>query len=1318
MRPTWSVWFTPPSNTNFDENGTFDPWETWCPPRNPFNTLTDFMDPLCVPGQLTANAREFIVPPWEYIGSNVEWTGWDPGRWWNDGVDFAPLLNPFQFLEAFPDITSTPSAGGGANQTDIYAAPTSGRFPAIQNPGHYGPICKFGIPPTGSEFENVYGWANQRGDPLTWADPDDPTDSWWPTYPRFLGYAYHWQIDGSNSGLLNPQELYPFDFGWQRWTDDTKMFDIEQSIEVPPGQADPTFQLGGRYLNRGPLGLTRWEYQGDQEPLPFGDPSEEMYYPFQYFPGTDRPLSGEPSRGSCFFPHSETFPTIPGTDNNEAYPGEEEVYIGNYCDDATCCDYVATRIARCCTDVFGTEWDALCVQVAIDQYLAERSSTLPFFAYTCSGITPYIVPEYPTYDPDNPPKYYYPAEEPIADKITGLGTYNPDPVNIALNPYLSGLVEDGRIPGSGSVRVGVLPRFVDPTYADPDLGCAVADQSASNSLWPPPRMVAPSDSSSLSPEFLEYAEQRDRAARLYQFMPRCQGIYSSAGQCSVPGTKSGRSSWYEVAEDEDLLIGCQDYDCCMRVMSSMLNEKDVEDPNHELSDFEWMPRQWTPKMAMVARELCYPSVQKVNLDPSAGGDPNLAPDFFALQINAMAEAHQVIKDNSGIVTDEWIAGPSTTSFDGMHDLSDDQNLRQLIWAPMSWSDPTEDDGATCMPAHQNIYEMCPEPYYGGGGMAIWPDIDFTDPLSPIQDAFTSFSSSISYLAEFDQTADLNAHGRGVTIAVLAESAWLQEYTLFGQQRGAIHEDLKNNVILESGVYLDFTDEQATARGTAVLGVIAGEDNGWGVTGMAHEATTYFFPTRGTGTRPGLDSHERLEDALFNAMSKLGPGDVMLLAFESPGSLSGAIINDPQVQPFLEIAAAMGINIIIPAGDQQADLHDDAPPVITGIENITVVGAATPGSKNNYLRWWSSNYWEGDNTVLYYTEGAPNICAWGGGVVTTGGNANLTLLTVEDAMTEDADTGDYTLTPHGKKWSFTNDFGANLDGTVAAAAQVAAATACAQGFCRDWFGQPLLSAALQERMWNTAMVGQSDTTPAGITGVPPTNALGTYTWDLDEVNAGLPRSVGRMPQLGRLVQDLFYNAPDEGDFTDEELPIRLIAMDVITGTLEHGGWYYLTIEDEGEWISLRSEETGSADLLPNMPGPVNYPWSDRDITDIMLTFEVSEDATVGRDFGITSTRRGLGIGGQYIVSVFDFELLRPDWRDFNPDDLPAADPGVWETVVLTPFTGTPPGIGRYLQRQGDGTLRMYVRILTQGDVLDPYLWDLDFVNVADLFSPRP
>ena len=285
----------------------------------------------------------------------------------------------------------------------------------------------------------------------------------------------------------------------------------------------------------------------------------------------------------------------------------------------------------------------------------------------------------------------------------------------------------------------------------------------------------------------------------------------------------------------------------------------------------------------------------------------------------------------------------------------------------------------------------------------------------------------------------------------------------------------DNVTLEPGVTLDFTDEQATARGTAVLGVIAASNNGYGVTGLAYEAETWFFPTRGTGT-PGTGSQERIEDAFFSALSVLDPGDIMVLAFESIGN---TIINNPNIQPFLEIAASLGISIIIPAGDAQADVGDA--PDIAGIENITVVGAATPGKDANYLRWWSSNY-SAINTVDGFIPGLPNICAWGGGVVTTGGNANLTLLTVEDAATVDPDTGEYRLTPLGKKWSYTNDFGANLDGTVAAAAQIAAATACVQGFSRDWFGNSLLPGVLQARMWGTALTGNSIDVPAGIAGI--------------------------------------------------------------------------------------------------------------------------------------------------------------------------------------------------------------------------------------------
>ncbi|MDP6890742.1 MAG: hypothetical protein QF471_05390, partial [Phycisphaerales bacterium] len=158
----------------------------------------------------------------------------------------------------------------------------------------------------------------------------------------------------------------------------------------------------------------------------------------------------------------------------------------------------------------------------------------------------------------------------------------------------------------------------------------------------------------------------------------------------------------------------------------------------------------------------------------------------------------------------------------------------------------------------------------------------------------------------------------------------------------------------------------------------------------------------------------------------------------------------------------------------------------------------------------------------------------------------------------------------------------------------------------------------------------------------------------------------------------------------------------------------------EWISVRSIETGPGDaaMLPNMPGTVYYPWPSHDITDIMLTFEVSEDVVVGRDWGVRSIRRGLDIDGEYTVSIFDFDRSRPDWRDFQPDVLPQVDPGEWDEFIAQPYPGTPPGIGRYLERQADDTLRMYVRILTHGDVNEPYQWDLDFVDIADLYNPGP
>ncbi|MDP6889737.1 MAG: hypothetical protein QF471_00275, partial [Phycisphaerales bacterium] len=760
------------------------------------------------------------------------------------------------------------------------------------------------------------GLAQRPGEPMLWGD--------WPVTPVTNRWVFEYQLLGNPQNeyedLPSNLQLYPFDYGRNRWTDDFKMFDIGQESPYPVTHGR------GRYLNADQPGVTIWEAQGPQTGQP---PSQDDIYGFRYDPGA----SGEPVRGSCYFPHSDAFPTLLETTNDALFPGEQECYVGNYCDEATCCDAVGAIIARCCTDSL-EPWDPLCIQVALDLYLADRGTDGAFFYnYTCHGPTPFQNPQYPDvaeFAPTYVTMPMIPNPNPIPDAILGANQYDPDPRNIALNPY---------------VEV-VLPTYIDPAY-ELDTSCFVFDVTAANSFQPtngrgqgatglPNFKVPPTDN-----EFDTYSSTRDFTGRLFQFIPRCQGIYSSAGQCNVPGSKSGRSSWAAVAEDESILIGCQDFDCCMRVIATMLQEKDIDDPEEAYSDFEWinfghmgvpvdwdhppLSGQWTTYMAMKARELCYPAVEQVDLDPDTG-DPNNAPNFSSLQINAMAEVHQMEYD--GADTREWMVGPATDPDDGsittgMTDISSGQSsLRQLIWAPMSWSDPELDDGTTCLPPHQNIYEMCPEPYYGGGGMAMWPDINFEslDPLSPVQEAFTSFSSAIRYLQELsgldppDPPLELSAYGNGIKIAVLAESAWLQEYTLFGQPQGGIHADLTEVKIEEvedeigdvSEVRLDFSDPRATARGTAVLGVIAATNNGFGVTGMSHEAETTFFPTRSGVGGSSINSINRLEDAFLAALGYLGPGDVMVLAYEPDG---GSILFDLASESLLELAAAQqGITI--------------------------------------------------------------------------------------------------------------------------------------------------------------------------------------------------------------------------------------------------------------------------------------------------------------------------------------------------------------------------------------------------------------------------
>ena len=190
-------------------------------------------------------------------------------------------------------------------------------------------------------------------------------------------------------------------------------------------------------------------------------------------------------------------------------------------------------------------------------------------------------------------------------------------------------------------------------------------------------------------------------------------------------------------------------------------------------------------------------------------------------------------------------------------------------------------------------------------------------------------------------------------------------------------------------------------------------------------------------------------------------------------------------------------------------------------------------------------------------------------------------------------------------------------------------------------------------------------------------------------------------------------PEDDDFA-EEIPFRIIRMDVITGELIEGTRFSVAIEADGEWAEFRSLNTGPGfATIPTAvpaPGPIYYPYR-RDIVDVMFTCQLSPEAIAGVEFGVETTRAGPSVGGSYGTWIYDFGISR--WRQFIPDDMPGAEPPTTYNALLYP--GAPTGINRYLEPD---TNRMYIRILTVALEPVPYQWFLDYLTLSDLLSPRP
>ena len=258
-----------------------------------------------------------------------------------------------------------------------------------------------------------------------------------------------------------------------------------------------------------------------------------------------------------------------------------------------------------------------------------------------------------------------------------------------------------------------------------------------------------------------------------------------------------------------------------------------------------------------------------------------------------------------------------------------------------------------------------------------------------------------------------ADGSGVTIADI-EYSWIAD-----------HEDIELPPTAILGTPLHQVHEN---HGTAVIGMLAGKANDYGITGLVPEVTLMMVPVA-TRDRHGI------ADAINVAADALQPGDVLLVEqqeYVCDYFELGPVEFYQENYDAIDAATSKGVVVIEPAGNGGLDLDS---PGCQGLFDRTMrdSGAIVVGAGAQ------------DRTRLRLSSfgGRVDLQGWGRHVATTG-------------------YGDLFGGGLDKRQRYTRDF----CGTSAAAAMVAAVAAAVQGSLRARGASELLPRDLRQRLVET------------------------------------------------------------------------------------------------------------------------------------------------------------------------------------------------------------------------------------------------------------
>ncbi len=405
--------------------------------------------------------------------------------------------------------------------------------------------------------------------------------------------------------------------------------------------------------------------------------------------------------------------------------------------------------------------------------------------------------------------------------------------------------------------------------------------------------------------------------------------------------------------------------------------------------------------------------------------PLLAPDQpyqvvvkFADSARARVEAGALISEN-GV---DLSAAASITSDSG------------LVWAPLFRMDSTriealeerarqrsrrqqpdlrgvftlEGDTAAAARAATALQELDTIEVVSFEPVGTPPPVDI-DPPTPDLTEFQFYRPAKGGL-DVDGARELGFDGQGVHICDV-EYSWFNEHEAYND----------GQVEAEAGQTISPNAANITTpdHGTAVLGILVGGDDGYGITGIAPASTVTLYPELTT------QEGNRRAGAILSAASESSPGDVILLemqntGLEAPGAGGPAELTE-SVWLATRMAVDAGMVVVAAAGNGGLPLDGEGFTTYRerGDSGAIIVGAGIPGTRE-----WAT----------FSSYGARvDVQAWGESTFTAG-------------------YGDYEEYGADENQRYTSGFG----GTSAASAMVAGAAALVQQSAIEELGQPLSS----------------------------------------------------------------------------------------------------------------------------------------------------------------------------------------------------------------------------------------------------------------------